>query len=395
MSLDQEQIEELKQEFLAIKSKEDLLIILNKTSALLAKDNPDFNPSPIELKTLTYYANPKLCKQRYSSFKIKKKAGDDRTIYAPCPGLKRILRTLNYLLQITFESHDFAMGFVQGKSIVDNAILHVNKNFVYNVDLEDFFYSFDFYKVKFAFEGAPFNFNKEKEPLAFFLACLCTHPLELEKGTKVTLPQGAPTSPFITNILCYRMDRKLRGLAKRFDLVYSRYADDITFSGRFNFSLSKDFTNELERIITKEKLKLKPSKTRMQSSFYRQSVTGIVVNEKVNNYKSYIKDLRMWIFYLERHGLEKTQTIYRQRVQDDKNKGRDILNVISGKLLYMKMVKGQTNPAYIKLVDRMEAFLIGSGTKKEDSKPKPDKFERVVNSLLKDGDIEKAMKLFR
>ena len=90
------------------------------------------------------------------------------------------------------------------------------------------------------------------ETLAFSLASLCTHPFEIEGEFKTVLPQGAPTSPTITNILCIKLDKRLSGLAKRFKITYSRYADDITFSSDTNVFRKEEFISELHRIIEKD-----------------------------------------------------------------------------------------------------------------------------------------------
>ena len=96
--------------------------------------------------------------------------------------LRSILRVLNFVLQAIHEPHSAATGFVQGRSIVDNAQAHAGKHYVYNLDLKDFFHSFDRNRVKLGFMKKPFNLRKEKskEELAFFLSCLCTHPFEVD-----------------------------------------------------------------------------------------------------------------------------------------------------------------------------------------------------------------------
>src|SRR5690606_30833339 len=129
----------------------------------------------------------------YSSFTIAKKNGGARTINAPANGLKHILKAINFIFQCINEPHQKATGFVFNRSIVTNASYHVGNHYVYNIDLKDFFHSFDRNKVKLGFMRAPFNLRKNKEPLAFLLACLCTHPFEVDGELKVVLPQGAPT----------------------------------------------------------------------------------------------------------------------------------------------------------------------------------------------------------
>ncbi|AJH14522.1 reverse transcriptase family protein [Myroides profundi] len=396
MKLEQEQVIELRRLFLKANTKEDLLKVINKSIKYQNNGTKEFKY--ISLKTLTYYANANVCKDRYTSFEILKKSGSKRTIHSPHLILNKILKALNLILQCSFEPHQAAMGFVKNRSIVDNAKYHLNHSYVYNIDLKDYFYCFDLKRVKFGFFNVPFDFSKNQESLAFFIACLCTHPLDINGELKTVLPQGAATSPTLTNILSYRLDRKLTGLAKRFNLLYSRYADDITFSGDFDFSKNKDFIAELDRIITKEGFEINKDKTRMQSKAFRQQITGLVVNEKVNVHKGFIKQLRMWIHYIEKYGLEKAQSIFDKSEIKPLNAKYDLANVLKGKIEFLKHVKGQEDPTYIKLNQRLRACLIKAGRIEENLTEKKSsediKFEKAISLLIKQGDIESAMNLF-
>lgn len=250
MKIDQQHIDQLESLFANMQTKEDLVNLLNIAKDLMyAKET-----KPFQLKSLNYYANPNHCKKRYNKFTIKKKSGSDRTINAPVKGLKSMLRALNYVLQAIYEPHDAATGFVLNKSIVDNAKKHIGHHYVLNLDLKDFFHSFDRNRVKLGFMYEPFNLNGDKEPLAFLLASLCTHPFEIDGTIQTVLPQGSPTSPTLTNLLCKRLDRRLNGLANRFGATYTRYADDITFSSPHNINKDQKFTAELNRIIEEDNL---------------------------------------------------------------------------------------------------------------------------------------------
>jgi RNA-directed DNA polymerase len=106
-----------------------------------------------------------------------------------------------------------------------------------------------------------------KSPLAFLLASLCTHPFEIDGEVKTVLPQGSPTSPTITNILCKKLDRRLNGLANRFGATYTRYADDITFSSPHNIYNDEAFNKELKRIIEEDqKLVINPKENTLTKS---------------------------------------------------------------------------------------------------------------------------------
>ena len=355
MKIDQTHINQIQEQFAALQSKEDLVKLLSDAKDMLYGEKTN----PIQLKSLTYYANPALCKKRYHSFTIKKKSGSDRVIHAPARGLKSILRSLNFVLQCLYKPHVAATGFVLDKSIVDNAKRHIEKNYVYNLDLKDFFYSFDRNRVKMGLMFEPFNLNNEKEPLAFLLASLCTHPFEINGEVKTVLPQGSPTSPTLTNILCKKLDHRLTGLAKRFGATYTRYADDITFSSPHNIYRNEEFNKELKRIIEgDQKLNINPSKTRLQKAGYRQEVTGLVVGNKVNVRRRYVKQIRMYLYYWEKYGFDKAEQIFKRDYISDKGHVKNInahlVNVIDGKLEFLKMVKGENDGTYRKLKERFD-----------------------------------------
>ena len=354
MKLEKLHTKEIKTRFTNINCKQDVIDLINHVNFLLYGKEYKL----ITEKGFNYYANPKLSKKRYSSFSIKKKSGGERNIHAPVNGLKHILRPLNIIINCVSEPHFKATGFVPGKSIVDNAKQHVGKNYVYNIDLKDFFHSFDRSWVKYGFMIKPFNLGKEKEELAFLLASLCTHPFEIDGEIKTVLPQGAPTSPSITNILCVKLDKRLNGLAKRFGITYSRYADDISFSSQTNVFNKEDFLEELHRIIKDQKLEINPSKTRLQQIGYRQEVTGLIVNNKVNVNSRYIKQLRNWLYLWKKYGYVKAEQKFNQDYNFDKGHTKNGIpvfeNVLVGKLQYLKMVKGKNDSTYVKLKVRYE-----------------------------------------
>ncbi len=382
MKMTQPNIDQIKTKFSALNTKEDLVTLINKVNSILY--GGDYKK--LTLQRLTYYNNPKICKKRYTTFSIPKKTEGERIIHAPVNGLKHILRPLNIILNTIAEPHFKATGFVPGKSVVDNASQHIGKHYVYNIDLKDFFHSFDRTWVKYGFMTPPFNLGKEKEDLAFLLASLCTHPFLVDGKIKTVLPQGAPTSPTITNILSVKLDRRLHGLAKRFKISYSRYADDITFSSQTNVFRKKEFKMELKRIIEDQKLEINHKKTRTQKTGTRQEVTGLSVNTKVNVDRYYIKQLRMWLNYWEKYGYIKAEQLFRKDYALDKGhikKGTpNLANVLLGKLEYLKMVKGENDATYRKLKARFDKLLSKNSLE-----------EKILLAWEKEG-IEKAMVLF-
>ena len=363
MTLERENIDLIREGFAKMRSREDFVILLNEAKKILYGDEV----RPVSLKAITYYANPTIAKQRYKVFAIKKKSGGERKIHAPVRGLKSIQRALNLILQCVFEPNQAATGFIRGKSIVDNAKMHAGHHYIYSIDLKDFFPSIELHRVKACFKLPPFNLTEEREPLAFLLANLCCTPLEVErlkdyvwiKEIRPVLPQGAPTSPTITNIVAQQLDRKLTGLAKRFNVIYSRYADDITFSSYHNvYQKDGDFLNELQQIISSQNFLINPDKTRLQKSVYRQEVTGLVVNEKANIKRRYVKQLRMWLYYWEKYGYERAEQIFLKDYLSDKGHVKsgkpDFIHVINGKLEFLKMVVGSESKSYNKLNDQYQ-----------------------------------------
>jgi RNA-directed DNA polymerase len=383
MKIEQAHIDQIRKQFAELQSKEDLVKLLSDAKNMLYGEEC----KPVQLKSLTYYANPTLCKKRYQTFTIKKKTGADRTINAPVKGLKSILRSLNFVLQCVYEPHEAATGFVLEKSIVDNAKKHVGHHYVLNMDLKDFFHTFDRNRVKMGFIYEPFNLNGDKEPLAFLLASLCTHPFEIDGEEKTVLPQGSPTSPTLTNILCKKLDRRLTGLANRFGATYTRYADDITFSSPHNIYTDEAFNKELKRIIEEDQnLVINPKKTRLQKAGYRQEATGLIVNDKVNVRRRYVKQIRMWLYYWEKYGYEKAEQIFKRDYIADKGHVKNInahlVNVLDGKLEFFKMVKGAEDGTYKGLKERFD-ILVGF----------TDPINQILNAWQTEG-IDQAMSIY-
>lgn len=374
--------------FHEIKTLDDLSTLISEANKLLHED-----PSPIKKQYLTWYAYH--AKDKYTQFKIPKKNGSERIINAPEKRLKSILKPLNIILQCVHMPSSNVHGFVWNRSVATNASRHVGKNYVFNIDLENFFHSIHQARIWKRLQLPPFKLGGGKEPVARLIASLTCHDFGLEKNV---LPQGAPTSPTITNIICEKLDRKLLGLAKRFNVQYTRYADDITFSSNHNvYQKDSDFITELERIVKEQGFTINPSKTRLQKRGYKQEVTGIIVNEKLNVPRHYIKQLRMSIHLLEQYGEEKAQEIFLQHYALDKghvkNTEANMFSVISGKLNYLKMIKGENDPTYSKLNKRF--IKICATEQKEDiidkgeeantpQKPKPlaTRDKKLENNIL-------------
>lgn len=346
-----EQKNKIKILFNKISSIDDFLSLINKVNKVQYQEY-----KKLELKQLTYYAF--INKSKYTIFEIKKKSGGTREIYSPKAGLKYILSAINIILQSVYKPTIATHGFINYRSIVTNAKNHTDKIYVYNIDLENFFPSIHQARVWKKLQLPPFNLCENKIQISELIANLVCYQYSEKTIEKNFLPQGAPTSPIISNIICERLDRRLLGLAKRFNLKYTRYADDITFSSNHNvYQEDSDFIKELNSIISKENFKINSKKTRLQKKEYKQEVTGIIVNKKTNVPKKFIKELRTQIYLLEEYGIKKSKSIYKEyykKINGDIELIPNMINVIYGKLKYLKMVKGQNDSTYLKLNNRFE-----------------------------------------
>ncbi len=348
---------EIREKFKQTSSIEDLINLINYVGEREIK-----NFRTLSLRKFRAYVYSKKFELRYKTFEINKKNGTTRTIHAPRGYLKIILKSINRILSTIYTPPKYVTGFVKGKSIVNNAFIHTGNYYVFNLDLKDFFYSFNLQRIKYALMSKPFQLP---EKVAYELAKICTCPIKINGETKFVLPQGSPTSPILTNILCKRLDKKLNSLARKYGLKYSRYADDITFSSLHNvYNNAKDlvkndsidspnFITELKNVLDKEGLRVNEAKIRLQKYGYRQEVTGLVVNEKVNIKRRYYKNIRMWLYYWERYGYKRANEIFVKYYMKDRGylqkKPPELKKHIQGKLDFLKMVRGKLDARYQKL----------------------------------------------
>lgn len=256
----------------------------------------------IPLKVLTYVLYVKHVENYYVSFCIPKSSGGTRRIDAPTGDLKAIQRKLALIIEKHIQKiHDenninsnISHAFKKGKSIITNAQRHRNKHYVINVDLKDFFNSFHFGRIRGFFE-------KNKAFLLCHEVATIFAQLTCYNGC---LPQGAPTSPIITNLICEILDIRLLKLAKDYKLDYTRYADDMTFSTNDKNILNRfnEFYSKLNFEIERAGFKINIEKTRFQYKDSRQTVTGLVVNKKISVDRRYCKKVRAMADHLYRHG---------------------------------------------------------------------------------------------
>lgn len=256
----------------------------------------------IPLSELTYVLYKKGINAYYRSFYIPKKDGTSREINASTGSLKYIQRKLCMILwqkqlEIWKEkgiTPNLSHAFQKNKSIMTNARVHKSKRVVLNIDLEDFFGSFHFGRVQGFFEkNRDFKVPHEVAVILAQLSCY-----------EGKLPQGAPSSPIITNIICNIMDIRVLKIAKKYMLDYTRYADDLTFSTNDKNFLNNyhDFIKALEIEINKSGFSINEKKTWLTYRNSKQTVTGITVNERLSADRKFRKDTRAMADHLYKRG---------------------------------------------------------------------------------------------
>lgn len=248
----------------------------------------------------------------YTRFTIPKRDGSPREVCAPKPQLLWVQRKILHELLDKVPTHDAAHGFVRGRSTVTNALPHRGAAFVLKFDLEDFFPTVHYYRVMGLFASlgyfignGRFESRDDSRQVAPVLARLCVFVNDPSEWGTGYMPQGAPTSPAISNLVCRGMDARLDGLAKEVGGVYTRYADDLTFSfpetapvnvGRFRWWV--------DQICHQEGFFLKQSKFRVIRRSQRQTVTGIVVNDELRVPRGERRRFRAILHNCKIHGIE-------------------------------------------------------------------------------------------
>ena len=231
----------------------------------------------------------------YQEFWMRKRSGGYRMISAPDKDLQAIQSTIySRILSSVTIVHPAAVGFRCGRSVVDNAAPHLGKRYVLKMDIHDFFGSIRRPRVRQTFKkiGYPENVSK----VLGALCCLHRH-----------LPQGAPTSPALSNIVGYEMDRKLAALAAEYGVTYTRYADDLTFSG--DVFPKEQIIPQVKRIIRDEKFEPNHKKTHFMNQSSRKIITGVSVASgvKLTIPKSKKREIRKNVYFILTKGLAEHQ----------------------------------------------------------------------------------------
>ncbi|MEX0716555.1 MAG: reverse transcriptase family protein [Planctomycetaceae bacterium] len=241
---------------------------------------------------------------------IRKRRGGFRLIEAPKRTLRAVQRRILEEIVARIPPHQAAHGFVPGRSIVTNASPHAGRRVVVKLDLENFYANvrFDrvvaiFRRVGYCREAAIWLGRLTTSALPGNISFPGSDPYALEAYQGRHLPQGGPTSPALANLSAYSLDVRLSGLARKFGASYTRYADDLTFSGdeRFLKSLAV-FLPLASQIVTRERFRLNKDKRRVLRNNQRQTVTGVVVNAKPNVGRADFDRLKAILTNCVRHG---------------------------------------------------------------------------------------------
>lgn len=268
----------------------------------------------------------------YRTFTIPKKAGGSRTIEAPCERLKQIQRWIKDEIIEKLVVSEYATGFRKNVSIVDNARKHIGKELVIGMDLEDFFPSVTYEEI-----FLMFRYIGYRRDVAHLLTKLCTNENNV-------LPQGSPASPAIANHVLLKLDKRLSALAESIGADYSRYADDITFSGNKRIA---SIIPLVERIVREEKFKINKAKTRLQYRNQRQEVTGLIVNEKLSVDRNLENEIKNAIYFMRKYGVMN----HMKHIGCDKSFYKEHLYGIA---YFINMVDREKGQNYLEQLDEIE-----------------------------------------
>jgi RNA-directed DNA polymerase len=297
---------------------------------------------------------------KYQVFSIPKKSGGHRAIKSPQKKLKAIQKKLSDVLYEIYPGKPAAHGFVKKKSILSNSKKHLDKSYIFNIDLSDYFGSIHFGRIRNLFKASPCNFNHSVSTILAQICCFAN-----------CLPQGAPTSPILSNMVAWKLDAQLQHLAKVTNSTYTRYADDITFS----FTCSRSRLPEeivilrdgvagpghaLSRAIEENGFEINYEKVRLAGKFQRMEVTGITVNKFPNIRREYIKQISSILNSWRKYGYMATESEfnykYNKRHKTSSNP-KSLKYVIKGKLSFLRSIRGGRDQIFNKFAKQYNALV--------------------------------------
>lgn len=292
----------------------------------------------------------------YAYYLIKKRSGGKRRIIAPYQDIKYIQNWIKVHILDKVQPSNFATAYVKGKSILVNAKTHSDNDIILNIDLKNFFESITEKRVYGIFKSLGYHPNLSVE-----LARLCTVKIsqnifnalpdleqsyfsELLNLNDAVLVQGAPTSPSLSNLICRRLDKRLSGLSNKNNCSFSRYADDITFSGQINGL--PDFRT-IKRIVEDEDFEINYKKISKRKKGQRQIVTGLLVNGEVRIPKWYKKEIYRHLHFCKKYGAQS----HFDRIAPDKGYRKEW---IIGKIMYVNSIEPKEAKKMLKIVNEIE-----------------------------------------
>lgn len=312
----------------------------------------------VEVRLITYYAYSK--SKKYKTFTIAKKSGGVRVISSPVKGLKEIQHKIYNALKPFYSPRNCVHGYVskdivKNRSIVSNAGVHENQRWLGKVDIKNFYPSIHTGRIIGLFKSSPLNLPHE---LALILAKLCTYQNQL--------PQGAPPSPILSNLVARSIDSKLTALARKNRCYYSRYADDIfistnqrVFPNNILFYDRNGLVSigyELENIFKIVDFEINLSKVSLKNKSKRQIVTGIVVNDIKNVPREHIREIRAMLYSWKKYGLDKAEKHWQENV-DKVNRVAQASSsfklAVRGKIEHIAAVKGKLDDIYLKYAKKL------------------------------------------
>lgn len=253
----------------------------------------------------------------YREFRIPKRSGKKRTIEAPYPALLECQRWINSFILREAKIHTVSHGFRAKRSILTNARHHLNKQCLLKMDLKDFFHSISERRVIAVFRRLGYPAN-----VSFYLSRLCC--------SNKRLPQGAATSPTLSNIIAYKMDTRIYSLAKKLGLKYTRYADDMAISGDY---LSYKVIDYVTKIIKEEGFVPNEDKTHLLIGSRKKIVAGISVSGETPKLpRSFRRKLKQELHYVNKYGIY--SHINEQRIQNP-----FYASTLYGKLLFWQWIE--------------------------------------------------------
>lgn len=289
-------------------TKEELKNILLSLN-LINKDISD------KQKIKILYSISNRIERNYKVYKIKKNNGNYRTIYSPNNQLKIIQKNILKNILNHRSISKYAKAYHKGISLKDNASPHLNQKKILKLDIIDFFESIEYPAIY----SSCFNEAYFPKTIGHLLTYLCTY--------ESRLPQGAPTSSYISNLVMKDFDEELGKWCEEHNINYTRYSDDMTFSGDFN---PTEVIQKVRKMLYKLNLKINNKKIHVISNSQQQNVTGIVVNNKIQVSSKYRNNIRQEIYYIKKFGLKEHLTKI-----DYQNNSTKYLNSLTGKINYV------------------------------------------------------------